>query len=347
MKFSNDFKNKRFLSYCMRIAMLFAMMIPARVCTQVVSPLQSGHYTPSAQNVRDYANPVPGIFPLWYNLYAYGDTYIDQNGNKFTNLNQIFPNTNVDVAMDINAFATIPMIFFASDKISFLGNANYLGGISFNYASAKAKITTKREGVIIDSTFTRSTEGRYSGFGDMFILPLGLSWGMEKADITLTYGIAAPTGKYETGGEDNLGLGFWTHQFQGFGYYYPVVDKSSAIMIGLTYELNSEIKDAKVRPGNRFSIEYGISQYLSSRFELFAQGGHNFQVSDDRGSDVYWDASVHDRKSTVAFGAMYWPWKQRLAISAKYGFDYGARSQFLSNYWMLNILFITNLLTGN
>lgn len=79
---------------------------------------------------------------------------------------------------------------------------------------------------------------------------------------------------------------------------------------------------------------------------MAVQGGHNFQISDDTGDGVYWDASKPDRKSTVAFYGNYWPWEGRLAVALKYGLDYGARGRGLTNYWMLNILFIPNILTG-
>ena len=329
-----------------RIAIAILLSTAISSFAQVVSPLQTGHYTPGVMNVRDMSNPSPGLFLLWYNMYATSNTYIDIEGNEITNLNQIFPNLNVDVGYDVKVFASIPMIYWASKKISFLGDANYLGGISLNYTSVQANVFTERQGVIIDTTYRRSGEGSLSGFSDMFVAPLGLSWGLEMFDITLMYGITAPTGKFEIDANDNLGLGFWTHQLLGYGYYYPVPDKSTAIMVGLSYELSGRIKDSEVTPGNRFSVEYGISQYLSDRFELAVQGGHNFQISDDTGDGVYWNASRHDRKSMVAFYGNYWPWKERLSVSLKYGLDYGARGRGLTNYWMLNLLFIPNVLTG-
>jgi len=101
----------------------------------------------------------------------------------------------------------------------------------------------------------------------MLVIPVGLSWELERTDLSFFYGFVAPTGTYETGSDANLGLGFWTRQFQGFGYLYPAEGKSTAIMLGLTYELNSKIKDADLTPGNRFSLEWGISQYFSDQFE--------------------------------------------------------------------------------
>ena len=69
------------------------------------------------------------------------------------------------------------------------------------------------------------------------------------------YSFYAPTGRYETGADDNIGLGFWTHQFQGFGYYFPIEHQATAIMAGLTYEVNGQIEDVDVTPGSRFSLD--------------------------------------------------------------------------------------------
>ena len=112
---------------------------------QVVSPLQIGHYSPAIQNIRDMSTPVPGLFPIWYNMYATSNTYIDIEGNKITNLNQIFPKLNVDVGYEAKVFTSIPMVFWASNQISFLGDANYLGGISLNYVSMEAEVFTERQ----------------------------------------------------------------------------------------------------------------------------------------------------------------------------------------------------------
>jgi len=324
------------------------LILSVSVTAQVVSPLQGGHYSPVVKNVRDMANPPSGLFLLWYNVFFSSSKYIDKNGNEFESirLDQIYPGLpSIDVDLKLKGFTTVPAIFWASN-FKILGGANYMAGISPNYLSADASILTERGGLIIDTTYTRKVEGKNSGFSDLFVAPVGLSWGFNKFDVTFLYGFYAPTGKYETGSSEAVGLGFWAHQFQGYGYFYPVPAKSTAIMLALTYELNSKIKDADVKPGNRFSLEWGISQFLSEQFELGIHGGHNWQIGDDSGNDVYWDAGIHDRKSTIAFNASYWPWKERFMINGKYAFDFGIRQRFKNNVWMLNLLFVTNVLKG-
>ena len=337
------FNSALFLSCTLMLSATFAS--PAH--GQVVSPLQAGHYSPNLQNIRDMSNPPPGLFVLWYNALFSSDTYVDRNGDEFNsiNLSQIFPRLpDITVDIDLNGFTTVPAVFWASG-FEILGGANYMVGASQSYVSVDATILTERPG-IIDTLVTHEYTGKNSGFGDLYVVPLGLSWGLEKLDLTLLYGFYAPTGKYESGSSDNLGLGFWTHQFQGYGYFYPVPAKSTAFMVGLTYELNGTIKDMDVKPGNRFTLEWGVSQFLSERFEVGVHGGHNWQITDDTGEDVWWDPTFHDRKNALALNASFWPWKERLMLNAKYAFDYGARQRFQNNYFMLNALLITDFLTG-
>jgi hypothetical protein len=279
------------LSCLLLVIVTLLLIFPKPVSAQIVSPVQAGHFTAGAMNIRDMAHPPPGLFLLWYNMWFSSDTYIDRNGNEFKSLNlsQIHPDLpNIDVELKVKSYAAVPALFWGS-SFTLLGGARYMAGIIPNYVSADVSVITEIGGGIIDPSITNVNESSLSGFSDLYVLPLGLSWGFNQLDIGLFYGFYAPLGKYETGGSDNLGMGFWTHQFQG---------------------------------------------------------GHNWQISDDKGDDVYWDPSIHDRKSTIAFCAGFWPWKQKLNVQLKYGFDFGVRQRFKGSIWSLNLLFVTNALTG-
>jgi hypothetical protein len=304
------------------------------VMGQQASPMQAGHYYPGLINTRDMVNPPSGLFFLWDNFVVNSNKYFDRNGNKFKNiplseLHPAFP--DIDVSPKLTGFGSAFALAWASPHISFLGDARYIAGIAPNYVIAEVSLVTERPGIILDTTYTREISGTVSGFGDLILVPLGLSWGGTKFDFTTTYTIYAPTGRFEPGADDNIGLGYWTHQFQGFTSYYPVPDKSTAFVLGLTYETNDKVKDTDLKPGNRFTMEYGISQFLSKKFEVGIFGGHNWQVSDDTGDDVFWDPSYHDKKSLLFFNVSYWPIFERLMINFKYGFDYGARQRFKNN----------------
>jgi hypothetical protein len=297
-------------------------------------------------NLRDFAHPPSGLFVLWYNFIFESNSFVDRDGNKFNQLplSDYFPNLpDIEVTTKLSGYGYSAATFWASGKIAPLGNARFLTGVAPSFVAADASFITARSGIIVDTIFTREAGGRNSGLADLMVVPVGLSWGFEHFDFTFLYGFYAPTGKYETGSDENIGMGFWTHQFQGFTYYYPNPNKATAFLMGLTYEANTEIKDVSVSPGNRFSLEYGISQFFSERFEVGIHGAHNWQVSDDSGEDVYWDPTVNDQKSSLIFSASYWPVKERLMLNFKYGFDYGVRQGFKTNSGNLNIVLIPNL----
>jgi hypothetical protein len=235
-------------------ALLALAFAPATASAQVASPLQPGHFVPGIMNVRDMAAPPDGFYVVWYNWGITSDTYVDGEGNDLNrlNLSEIDPGyPDLDIALEVNAFATIPVLFWARGT-DFLGGARYIASIAPNYFTADYKAVGE---VVGGGASPGYGEGSVSGWSDLVVTPIGLSWALGRFDqvsvadedmlaagapplrrfnFTTLYSFAAPTGRYETGAADNIGLGFWTHQFQGFGYYYPWEHQATALMAGLT-----------------------------------------------------------------------------------------------------------------
>jgi hypothetical protein len=127
------------------------------------------------------------------------------------------------------------------------------------------------------------------------------------------------------------------------------MEKATALFVMPTFETNGHVKGSDVRPGSRFSLDYGISQYVTSWLELEVLNGHTWQISDDKGDDVWWNGTRlegRDHTNTVSFGAGAWPWEGRLNVRAKYVMDYGVKQRFKSNFLSLSVIFIPNVLTG-
>jgi len=291
-----------------------------------------GSYLPGLINARDYANPeTSGLIAIDYNVFFSSDQYYDRNGDKTENL-------DLDLSGYLNALALV----YVSPEISFLGNARYIGILSPNYAT-----TNYSAGINIIEDTVPSINGSVSGVGDLGIAPLYLTWslGEDKFDVTTGYMFMIPTGRYETGADDNIGLGYWNHILQVFTYYY-LMQKATALYFGNTFEFHSKVKDVDVRPGSRYTIEYGVSQYLSERFEITIQGGNTWQVSEDSGDDVYWDSSFKDRNSTVGAGVGYWPVKEKLYTNLKWWTNYGMRQHFNVNAFQLQLIYIPGVLQG-
>lgn len=328
-----------FLKFIFTFLFVF-IIVPNNVKAQVVSPIQSGHYATTFINVRDMAQAPSGFFALVYNYYAFSDTYVDRFGDKHKSID--LEGTNIS-DMSLNTYALVPALYWAS-KPKVLG-ATYMFGIVPNYISADATFLV--EGGSIGGSTSEVASSKLSGFSDLFVSPVTLSWGLNQFDVTFSYGFTAPTGRFDIEADDNLGMGFWSNQFQAFGYYFTSPEKTTAFMLALTYEINGKTKGVDVSPGNRLALEWGASTYVSERVELGIQGGSIWQVSDDKGDEVYWDPSFHDKISTVGLSAGYWAWKERLQLVFKYNHDFGVRQGFRNNAFMLNAVFLTNLMTGN
>jgi hypothetical protein len=323
----------------------------AQIIAKPVSPLLTGHYMPGFMNIRDFADPAPvsGILVLDYNAYQTGNQFFGKDGKQVTQIKGPL-GAPVNLNLDVNGYSNTPMVLWAS-KGKVLG-ATYYGGATISFVTANPNLAYSRIGFVDSAHQSGNINANVSGFSDLGLMPIYLSWGLKNFDLTTGWMVYAPTGQYMNGGNNNTGLGFWSNLFQAFGYWYPEKvkgqpSKALAVMFGGTMELTSKIKGADVKPGNRFSIDYGLSQFLSDNLEVGVYGGNNWQVAEDKGSQVYWDASVKDRLSVVGFQLGYFIWTNRLEAVAKYGWNYGAVQRFEQSTYMLNLIFITNALTGN
>jgi hypothetical protein len=302
---------------------------------QQVSAYQYGAYQPGLMNVRDLATVTsPGLILIDYNYWLSSDGFYDQNGDRLT-LDRL--------DTQVSGYINVPVIYYASDwKI--LGG-RYSVSLAPMYMSAGARINvhnlTDRQEFVVSPNV--------GGFGDLIFSPLTLGWSFnDNMDFSFLYMAYAPTGRYEIGADDNIGKGYWTHQFQAPFYYY-LMEKATALFVMPTFETNGQVKGSDVRPGSRFSLDYGISQYVTSWLELEILNGHTWQISDDKGDDVWWNGTKlegRDHTNTVSFGAGAWPWEGRLNVRAKYVMDYGVKQRFKTNFLSLSVIFIPNVLTG-
>jgi hypothetical protein len=302
-----------------------------------VSPILSGGYIPGIIGVRDYANPgKDGLFLIDNNIFLNADKYYDRNGDNVNSLDIL--NQSIPVSVDISGYINSLMFIYASPKLKFLGNAQYMFIAAPNF-------TTASTGVGLGQLAGGKTiDGGASGFGDMTVAPLMLSWGSKKFDLTAGYLFYAPTGRYEPGGDDNVGLGYWSHDIQAAAYYYPLPEKAMAILVMPTFEWHGNVKDTDIKPGSRFILEYGISQYFTERFEITLQGGNAWQIGEDSGDDVYWDTSVKDQMSIFGGGLGYWIVPSVFYANAKYSTTYGNKQHFKANSIQIELLCSTGLL---
>ena len=310
---------------------LFFISVSISYC-QRLSPYQPGAYYPGVESTRDMAAVDPGFYFINYSYWLNTQGYYDRNGNQFDGgiIN------NVDIASPkITAFIDVPLFFYCTPFKLF--GAYYLVSATPVYLSSSQSAFIS----VGDSALNLSSSMR--GFGDFSFMPFGLSWSDgERYDVSFMYTIYTPTGRFEIGASDNLGQGFWTHQLQ-VPFYFYLNQKATGFMVIPTIELNGKIKEVDFRAGNRLSLEYGISQYITEWLEVDLLNGHNWQLQDDKGKGAWWDDTRLDgldSKNTFSVGVSAWPISNTLCIRARYIQDYGAMQRFSNRFWSLSALFI-------
>lgn len=309
--------------------------------SQRLSPYNSGSsgsYYPGLINVRDHQALNPGIYIRDYNVIVNDKGFFDDEGKEFTGGTVEVPGSkpvNVSFEPDLSVYVNMPVLYYVS-RFNYLGRGRYLAAVAPVIMSSSYDVFLSSE----DSE--TSISGSASGFGDLYVMPLGLAWSLGPFfDISFKYGFYAPTGRYQVGANDNKGRGFWAHQAQLPMCFYTR-EKKFAFSITPTLELNSPIKNTDFRPASRLTIEYGISRQVNHWLEFSVMGGHNFQVTEDFGPDQWWSGTrfdSYDQKSTLGFGVGLTPWKDRLSFALRYGLEYAAKQRFKNEVWTLTLYF--------
>ena len=314
---------------------------------QQASAYQGGFCQPGIMNVRDMAAPPgEGVIFIDYNYWINSNGYRDVNGDRRSGITIPDPETNeghyINLDTEIKAYVNAPVFFYAT-KFKILG-ARYSVAAAATIIGANVRVDIQPDG---DGNV--HAVGNTGGFGDMLIMPVDLAWSFnKKVDVSLMYSMYLPIGRFELGADDNIGKGYLTHQIQAPTYLY-LMDKATALFVMPTLEMNGQIRDTDVSPGSRFTVEYGFSQYLTSWLEIEVINGHNWQITDDKGDDVWWkgtDLYEKDSNNTFGAGVGVWPLVGKLNLRAKYAFDYGSKNRFKNTFFSFSAIFIPNLFTG-
>jgi hypothetical protein len=295
-----------------------------------------GHYMPGVANIRDFVvPPEPGYYLALYNLLYTTDTYKNRNGDTVDTIS-IGPAV-FDVDANIDAYAIQPTFIWGSPK-ELLGAsyAAYIGIPLVNTSIQASLSNTTRFGIDIDPW--------QWNLGDIYFKPIWLGWNSAHYGITAGYGVYAPTGSYDDEDESNTSLGFWTHEFQAGVTWYPWEHQGTAVMINGIYEIHTEKEDADITPGDRFSLDYGISQYLPMNaaqtlfLEMGVSGYSQWQVSEDSGADVRQALVVKDQIHGIGgqIGLASIPLNGSLTF--RYLKEYSAEARFEGNLVTLTFI---------
>ena len=266
---------------------------------------ETGHYTPGVQGIKVGTLPPPGFYYIMHNVYYSSDSFYDGDGNK------------ADIDFNVNVFANVHRFLYVWENVIF--GANY--GVH----------------VLVPTTYTDISIGAFGvddskyGIGDIVIEPILLAWNKQKYDISVALAAIAPVGSYDSTEAASPGKSFWTGMLSFGGTYYFDANKSWHASMLNRYEVHGEKKDFDVTAGDDFTFEWGIGKTIPSKqiWSYGVSGYAHWQVTEDAGSDVLYDASVKDKIFAVGPEVTCFIPKAKLNLELRSQLEFGAidRSQ--------------------
>ncbi len=199
----------------------------------------NGSHTLGDFGVQSGTQPAPGFYAALFYLRYDTDTIKDADGNT------IRPAPQSPGSLAVSAVA--PLAWYVS-KAKILG-ANYGAMVTLPLANASLEAPA----FALDNTVDTSVS-------DLLIRPIDLGWHTKRADVSAGLQVYAPTGRYERGGDDNIGKGMWTYEpFLGTTVYF---DERRTVSLAATayWEFHGDKKDTNVNVGQILSLQGGLGK---------------------------------------------------------------------------------------
>jgi hypothetical protein len=258
-------------------------------------PIVAGHYPAGAEGLKGASLPPPGVYFRDYNFFYFSDDFKDGPPD-----------------FDIFAYINAPRLIWMTE-FKILG-ANYGMDVivPFGY---------------MDWRFMGS-EDTHFGLGDIQVEPLLLAWHFQRFDLAFGYAFWAPTGDFDTTAfpprPDLIAKGFWSHMLTFGGTWYPDGQKTWSVSLLNRYEFCHEQETTHIKPGQVYTLEWGVGKSLSKTVEAGVIGYYQQQTTHDSGATA---TTKLDRK--VALGpeiTMACPYTGILT-SLRYAYEFAAEER--------------------
>jgi hypothetical protein len=198
----------------------------------------AGSHTPGDYGVQAGSQPGPGFYNVVF-YYRYStDTIKDVNGNTIRPLGS--PPSTV-------ATAIVDYLYFVSK--STIAGAHYGALVALPWVNATLEAPA----------FTLS-ENTGTRFGDLMVRPFELGWHARRADITTGIDVYLPTGRYEPGGDDNVGKGMVTYEPYVGTTLFLDEQRSTSVATVAFWQINGEKKHTNAKDGQILTLEGGVGK---------------------------------------------------------------------------------------
>ncbi|HEY2820367.1 MAG TPA: transporter [Candidatus Acidoferrum sp.] len=291
----------------------FSLVSVVAVLTFVASPSAHaqvrGVYPVGMNATNSGVTPEAGI--TYSNLFV----FFSRDENKDSDGNVVATGQH-SILMDLNSFIWVSK-----------GTIGLLGGAVF---SASATLPVANNSLTSDIVGNVSGGG---GFADSFYQPLILGWRKRRADFRAVYGFLAPTGKFEAGGNNNVGSGYWTSVLSSGQTIYLTKNKATALSAFEMYEFHGPQEGTMIHPGQTLNLDYSLTQAVPLKADLRLQlglaGYGQWQTTDKRGPTVTpEEAGAHYKVNGLGFAANAIFPGRKASIGLKYFREFECRSTY-------------------
>ncbi|HKR11598.1 MAG TPA: transporter [Pyrinomonadaceae bacterium] len=205
--------------------------------------------------------------------FTYANLFIWYPSTKFKDRNGDTSalNFDLDLLADFNMFAY-------TTKAKFLG-ANV--GMAVAVPIVNTPISLPNLGATVSPT----------GIADIYVEPINLGWKGKRADTKVAYGFVAPTGRFDSVGNETVTTDYWGHQLTLASTIYLDQTKLTQFSFNTNWEFHHKKRHEDLKVGNNMTLEAGVGKiFVKNQGEQLLQFGAvgyaEFQLTNDSGTAV-------------------------------------------------------------
>jgi len=231
------------------------IIFAAAALAALVSAHAEGHYVPGVEGMQAASVPPPGLYYLGY-MANYNAEQFRAPGSS-----NALPGENK---------ATI---FALANRLAWITNTKVLGadyGMETIVPVQSTSLTLKAAGLA----------DTQSGFGDVYLGPVILSWHGASWDAVTAAGFWLKSA--DSSAPASAGKGFASTMLTAGGTYYFDANKTLSGSALMRYEINDS-KSNGIKPGDQVSLEWGVGKMLG-KVQVGLVGYDQMQMSNDSGT---------------------------------------------------------------
>jgi len=224
----------------------------------------------------------------------------------------------------------------ATGNNSVIMDMNTLTWVSKKEIPGGAKFSMSATFPIANNSLASDVAGQISGgggFADSYYQPFILGWDCNRVAIRTIYGFLAPTGRFRSDANDNVGSGYWTQTLASGQTFYLTENKATSVSAFQMYEFHSTQDRTNIHPGQNIDLDYSLTHSLTlrgkSRLQVGLVGYNQWQTTDKSGPGITdQQAKAHYKVNAIGVGSNLMLPAHRVSIGFKYFKEFANRATF-------------------